>query len=156
MIINSDFSNKRIILHAGNIGSYNAGSATKLQTARNIWGQPFDGSSDVTGDLLLGANKILGKDAADIVNAGSNHLVLGYGSSEKGWPTYVDGNSTYFRYGTSHSVGMFLNSSGKVGIGTINPACKLDIVGNVRITSDTRYALEINSTIDTIGLNSEK
>lgn len=39
------------ILHAGNIGSYNAGSATKLQTARTIWGQSFNGSANVSGTL---------------------------------------------------------------------------------------------------------
>lgn len=37
------------LIHSGNIGSYNAGSATKLQTARMIWGQSFDGTGDVTG-----------------------------------------------------------------------------------------------------------
>lgn len=31
------------------IGYYNAGSATKLQTARSIFGQPFDGTSNIAG-----------------------------------------------------------------------------------------------------------
>ena len=31
--------------------SGNAGSATQLQTARNLWGQRFDGTNDITGDL---------------------------------------------------------------------------------------------------------
>lgn len=31
------------------IGYYNAGSATKLQTARSIFGQPFDGTSNIVG-----------------------------------------------------------------------------------------------------------
>lgn len=107
----------------------NVASATKLQNAVTIWGQLFDGSSDITGDLLLGAYRILGKDAVDIVNAGSNHLVLGYGSSAKGWPTYVDGDSIYLRYGTSHSDGIFVNSSGNVGIGTTAPIHKLQVAG---------------------------
>ena len=34
----------------------NVASATKLQTARKLWGQSFDGSADVSGDLAL-ANK---------------------------------------------------------------------------------------------------
>lgn len=41
------------LIHSGNIGSYNAGSATKLQTARTIWGQSFDGTADVSGILRL-------------------------------------------------------------------------------------------------------
>jgi hypothetical protein len=41
------------LIHSDNIGSYNAGSATKLQTARTIWGQSFDGTADVSGILRL-------------------------------------------------------------------------------------------------------
>ena len=39
------------IIHANNIGSYNAGSATKLQTLRTIWGHGFDGTGNITGHL---------------------------------------------------------------------------------------------------------
>jgi hypothetical protein len=43
-----------------NIGSYNAGSATKLQTARSLWGNNFDGTAGCGGgltfDLLTGTN----------------------------------------------------------------------------------------------------
>lgn len=39
------------IIHSNNIGSYNAGSATKLQTARTIWGYSFDGTADVNGTI---------------------------------------------------------------------------------------------------------
>ncbi len=31
--------------------AFNAASATKLQTARNIWGQSFDGTADVSGNM---------------------------------------------------------------------------------------------------------
>ena len=34
-----------------NIKDYNAGSATKLQTPRTIWGQSFDGTADVSGQI---------------------------------------------------------------------------------------------------------
>lgn len=34
-----------------NIKDYNAGSATKLQTPRSIWGQSFDGTNNVSGDM---------------------------------------------------------------------------------------------------------
>ncbi|MEE1303787.1 MAG: hypothetical protein U0K68_01350 [Agathobacter sp.] len=39
------------IIHANNIDSYNAGSATKLQTPRSIWGKSFDGTGNITGHL---------------------------------------------------------------------------------------------------------
>lgn len=35
-------------------------SAVKLKTSRNIWGRPFDGTADVTGDLNLNGSSILG------------------------------------------------------------------------------------------------
>lgn len=45
------------MLHSGNISSYNAGSATKLQTARTIWGHSFDGTADITtGDITAYAS----------------------------------------------------------------------------------------------------
>lgn len=47
------------IIHANNIGSYNAGSATKLQTPRGIWGQSFDGTRDITGNLWSDTWRIL-------------------------------------------------------------------------------------------------
>lgn len=46
--VNNDW---RDIIHSGNIGSQTVASATKLQTARNIWGQPFDGTADVSGNM---------------------------------------------------------------------------------------------------------
>jgi hypothetical protein len=36
----------------------NASTATTLQTTRTIWGQNFNGSANVTGDLTLGASQI--------------------------------------------------------------------------------------------------
>jgi hypothetical protein len=41
-------TNGNVILTSGNIGSYNAGSATKLATARLINGVAFDGTSDIS------------------------------------------------------------------------------------------------------------
>jgi len=44
-------TNKYWVVNSGNIGSYNAGSATKLHTARTIWGQSFDGTANVSGAM---------------------------------------------------------------------------------------------------------
>ena len=38
--------------------SGNASSATKLQTARTLWGQSFDGTSNVSGDIVMGTGKL--------------------------------------------------------------------------------------------------
>ena len=57
------------IIHSGNIGSYNAGSATKLQTPRTIWGQSFDGTEKIThGFRSLYADSYNGGVAHSILN----------------------------------------------------------------------------------------
>ena len=47
----TSWSTWKTIVDSDNIGSYNAGSATKLQTARTIWGQSFNGTANVSGSL---------------------------------------------------------------------------------------------------------
>jgi hypothetical protein len=39
-----------------NPSTINVGSATVLQNTRSIWGKPFNGSSDITGDISLGGH----------------------------------------------------------------------------------------------------
>lgn len=54
LIVRPDFqnnSNYYSIIHSGNIGSQSVASAAKLTTARKIWGQSFDGTADVSGNL---------------------------------------------------------------------------------------------------------
>lgn len=124
------------ILHSGNISSYNAGSATKLQTARTIWGQSFDGTGNVTNDLYLPNHKfIYGTKTDGTTKLGlmslnsSNLLVIGTDTAATGIDTYISGNNVRFRYGTSTIQGMILDSSGNVGIGTNNPIYKFEVVG---------------------------
>jgi len=45
----------------------NAGTATTLQTTRTIWGQNFNGSANVTGDLTLGNNSLLDGSGNEVV-----------------------------------------------------------------------------------------
>ncbi len=49
------------------IGSYNAGSATRLQTARTLWGQQFNGTANVSGDIT-GAGNITASGELDSFN----------------------------------------------------------------------------------------
>lgn len=55
--------------------SSNVASATKLETARNIWGQSFDGTDNVTGEL---------KSVTRVSNATNSNLFLG-NSDGTGW-----------------------------------------------------------------------
>ena len=45
----------------------NVASATKLQTPRNIWGKPFDGTSDVNGDAHITGDLIVDGEVSALV-----------------------------------------------------------------------------------------
>lgn len=86
----------------------------------------------------------------------SNSFLLGYGTAEAGYNTFLDGNNVYIRYGTSRTTGIYLNSSGNVGIGTTSPSYKLSVNGDVSATNfrgalignaDTSTTLETSRTI---------
>lgn len=100
----------------------NVASATKLQTARTIWGQSFDGTGDIDGKLILNNNIALcgkatdGTDMSVLQTTANNNLSIGLDTSAKGYSTYISGNNIYIRYGTSRTTGIELTSAGRVSI----------------------------------------
>lgn len=126
----------------------NVNSATKLQTSRNLWGRPFDGTANVSGNMtgvgsitmsgsivMNNSQKITGKhtDGTNMelfYTNTSNSLVIGTGNAVKGGATYVSGNSLVFRTSTGTTERMTIDSTGRVGIGTGSPTEKLQVVGN--------------------------
>ena len=140
--------------HYSDIINGNVASAAKLQTARTIWGQSFDGTADITGDLKLGLSRILGVDDALLVTSSTDAVTFGYGTSVKGIPTYIDGNVINFRYGTTRAIGMILNSNGGLTIGTSDLASssyKLYVGGATRITGNILFGGEIYKPIPSGG-----
>lgn len=95
-------------------GELNVGSATKLQTARIIWGQSFDGTGDVSGNLSLGDKSILGHSDKSIITSEQYFLKIGQGSSTAGVVTKIYGNIIELYYGTSNSLGLVLTQYGNI------------------------------------------
>lgn len=145
-------------LDAALTASDNIATATKLATARTIWGQAFDGSANVSGDMTgvgnvamsgvlnLDNNKgITVKDTSGenlgVLNFNTtNDLHFGYYTANKGYNTYIAGNNVIVR-----TVGLperiRITTDGKVGIGTSAPD------GDLHVSGDG-YNLKLNCTTD--------
>lgn len=140
-------------LDAALTASDNIATATKLATARTIWGQAFDGSANVRGnisdvdDVYMNNNRSLyikdtnGKNLSALLINDRNGFYLGFGAGSNGYFSCLDGNIILFRTATSHTERMRITSDGKVGIGTSSPDSDLHVSGN-------GYNLKLNCTTD--------
>ena len=125
----------------------NIASATKLQTTRTIWGQNFNGTQNVSGNMTevmnitmsgniyMGGNRCIyaknadGSDMPIFYTNSNNELFIGRGNTKKGANTYLYGYEIIFRTSTSLEERMRIISNGNIGIGTTNPGFKLEIRG---------------------------
>ena len=138
-------------LDAALTASDNIATATKLATARTIWGQAFDGSANVRGNIsdvdnvYMNNNRSLyikdtnGKDLSTLSISDQNIFYLGFGACSNGYISCLEGNIILFRTATSHTERMRITSDGKVGIGTTAPDANLHVSGN-------KYNIKLNST----------
>ena len=138
-------------LDAALTASDNIATATKLATARTIWGQAFDGSANVRGNIsdvdnvYMNNNRSLyikdtnGKNLSALLINDQNGFYLGFGAGSNGYFSCLDGNIILFRTATSHIERMRITSDGKVGIGTTVPDANLHVSGD-------KYNIKLNST----------
>lgn len=145
-------------LDAALTASDNIATATKLATARTIWGQAFDGSANVSGNMtgvgniamsgVLNLDNNRGVTVKDTEGEGlgvlnfnaTNDLHFGYYTANKGYNTYIAGNNVIVRtIGLPERVR--ITPDGKVGIGTSAPDSDLHVSGN-------GYNLKLNCTTD--------
>lgn len=138
-------------LDAALTASDNIATATKLATARTIWGQAFDGSANISGNMtnvdhiyMNNSHTIYVKDTNgnnldSFGFSSTNNLHIGYDLAAKGYNTYIDSNEIYFRTSANNVERMRITSDGKVGIGTTAPDANLHVSGN-------KYNIKLNST----------
>jgi hypothetical protein len=126
--------NNNQIIHAGNISSQsvsyatsagNADSATKLQTARTIWGQSFDGTANVSGNISGTYFHIEDR-------ASNPYFKLIDREGQIGYVQLLPFNKGV-AIGSIESKSLIVNPSGNVLIGT---------------TEDRGYTLQVNGTFN--------
>ena len=147
-------------LDAALTASDNIATATKLATARTIWGQAFDGSANVSGNMTGVGNIAMsgvlnldnnrgvtvkdtkGEDLGVLNFNATNDLHFGYYTANKGYNTYIAGNNVIVR-----TVGLpervRITSDGKVGIGTSAPERILDVAGGVQFKANIDNVIKI-------------
>ena len=94
--------------------SGNAGSATRLQTARTIWGQSFNGTGNVSGEFTC-----------QTVHVGRSNEVWGTGT------LYIQNGDA-----TTGNLTLCPNGGGNVGVGTADPKRKFHVEGTSYFTDD--------------------
>lgn len=142
-------------LDASLTASDNIATATKLATARTIWGQAFDGSANISGNMtnvdhiyMNNSHTIYVKDTngnnLDVFGlSNTNSLHIGYGLTAKGYNTYINSNEIYFRTSANNVERMRITSDGKVGIGTTAPERMLDVAGGVQFKTNIDAVIKI-------------
>ena len=118
--------------------SDNVASATKLATARSIWGQSFDGTGNVDGTLRIKDTTSNYREGIRIQNPDNTWCTIALGgTSNEGTGTNCwsihrksDNNFCISRNSSDGANGLVMTSTG-MGLGTTAPAYRLDVRGDI-------------------------
>lgn len=141
------YYNDNTLLHTGNVRDYaalkdgsnasgtwgiditgNAATATALKTPVSLWGNSFDGTKSLDGNITIrnqGTVSFAITDGTSVVDAiqvnNLDNLLIGQGVARNSGDTLIYGNNIKFCYGTagtSASTAMTITEEGNVRIGT--------------------------------------
>lgn len=123
----------------------NVASATKLATARRIWGQSFDGTGNVDGTLRIKDTTSNYREGIRIQNPDNTWCTIALGgTSNEGTGTNCwsihrkkDNNFCISRNSSDGANGLVMTSIG-MGLGTTAPAYRLDVRGDIYSSTTIR------------------
>lgn len=130
-------------------------NATKLQTARRIWGQSFNGTADVdntlrirhtTGNYCEGIRIQTGDGAWSTIILGATS---DSGTNTNAWSIHrkSDNNFAISRNSSNGTNGLVMTSVG-MGLGTTSPTQRLDVNGNIRTTGNLYISHATNDNMN--------
>lgn len=114
----------------------NVASATKLQTARTIWGQSFNGTANVSGNLTsVGHIQFSANASYNIGTTGNNASAVYARTLQSNSTLYLASTaaSILFKVGDTEAA-RILGSNYFLGLGVTAPTQRLDVSGNVKAT----------------------
>ena len=122
----------------------NAETATKLKTPRTIWGQPFDGSANVSGGIKT-CDYIQNNNKTGGFFVGSRKA--GLGGTAGGLLLYVYGQEKMSFY-TNGENRMEISTNGNILIGTTTDnGYKLQVNGSERVYGDLIVDGEVSALV---------
>ena len=134
-----------LLLNGTNIYNINVASATKLQTPRTIWGQNFDGTTNIDNTLRI--RQTTGNYCEGIriqtADGAWSTIILGAtadsGTNTNAWSIHrkADNNFAISRNSSDGINGLVMTSVG-MGLGTTAPTHRLDVRGDTKITGSIR------------------